>query len=235
MGVWLKLVTAVRGGANEAAEAVADSQALRILDQEIRDAESEISKSEHSLTSIIAKQKLSEKKVHDLMNSIAEHEGYAAQALSQGNEALALEIAEKIADLEQQNETESEFLRQFEASAGNLRHSIQETKKNMRRMKQQIDTVKATQSVQKAQTALASKHLGANSKMKTATESLERIKAKQAHRSAELEAASELALEDSGGDLKAKMAAAGITGTSSGEDVLSRLKAKQVNRLPKQD
>ena len=35
MSVWKKLVTAIKGGANEAAEAVADNQALRILDQEI--------------------------------------------------------------------------------------------------------------------------------------------------------------------------------------------------------
>ncbi|RYD85933.1 MAG: PspA/IM30 family protein, partial [Sphingomonadales bacterium] len=33
MSVWGKLFTALRGGANEAAEAVADSQAMRILDQ----------------------------------------------------------------------------------------------------------------------------------------------------------------------------------------------------------
>ncbi len=44
MSVWKKLITAVRGGANEAAEAVADNQALRILDQEIRDAKEELRK-----------------------------------------------------------------------------------------------------------------------------------------------------------------------------------------------
>ncbi len=234
MSVWLKLVTAVRGGANEAAEAVADSQALRILDQEIREAESEIGKSEHALTSIIAKQKLAQRKVNDFLASITEHEGYAGQALEQGNEALALEIAEKISDLEQQNETEQDFLNQFASSAENLKHSIQETKRNMRRMKQQVDTVKATQSVQKAQSSLASRHLGANSRMKTASESLERIKAKQAQRSAELEAAGELALADSGDDLKAKLKSAGITGSSSGQDVLSRLRAKQIEYNPEQ-
>ena len=41
MSVWKKLVTAIKGGANEAAEAVADNQALRILDQEIREAKEE--------------------------------------------------------------------------------------------------------------------------------------------------------------------------------------------------
>lgn len=42
MNVWSKLLTALRGGANEMGEAVVDSQALRILDQEIRDADLEL-------------------------------------------------------------------------------------------------------------------------------------------------------------------------------------------------
>lgn len=42
MNVWSKLLTALRGGANEMGEAMVDSQALRILDQEIRDADLEL-------------------------------------------------------------------------------------------------------------------------------------------------------------------------------------------------
>ena len=38
MSVWKKLITAVKGGATEAAQSVADSQAIRILEQEIREA-----------------------------------------------------------------------------------------------------------------------------------------------------------------------------------------------------
>ena len=49
MTVWNKLVTALRGAAHEAGEAVTDSQALRILDQEIRDADNDLNKSKESL------------------------------------------------------------------------------------------------------------------------------------------------------------------------------------------
>ena len=38
--IWKKLVTAIRGGASEVGEAIVDSQAIRILDQELRDAQS---------------------------------------------------------------------------------------------------------------------------------------------------------------------------------------------------
>ena len=38
MGIFSKIITAIRGGATEVGEAIVDSQAMRILDQEIRDA-----------------------------------------------------------------------------------------------------------------------------------------------------------------------------------------------------
>ena len=77
-------------------------------------------------------------------------------------------------------------------------------------MEQQIDQVKATESVQRAQVAVSASHMGANSKVKTALDSLERIKAKQEQRSAELSAAEELANDESGSSLDAKLKAAGI-------------------------
>ncbi|PCH63525.1 MAG: phage shock protein A [Gammaproteobacteria bacterium] len=226
MSVWKRLFSAVKGGVNETAEAVADSQALRILDQEIREAKNELRSSEVSLTTILAKQKLSQRKVDDLDKSITEHENYATQALDKGDEALALEIADKIGELETQKENEQSFLNQFASTSTGLRKSIKDAKNNLRRMEQQVDTVKATESVQKAQAAVSSRHLGANSKLKTASESLERIKARQQQRQAEIESAHELAASESGSELEAKLKSAGITGTKSSSDILNRLKAK---------
>jgi phage shock protein A len=50
MSVWQKLITAVKGGANEAAQNVVDGQAIRILEQEIREAKEELRKSDHTQT-----------------------------------------------------------------------------------------------------------------------------------------------------------------------------------------
>ncbi|MCR7759695.1 PspA/IM30 family protein, partial [Pseudomonas aeruginosa] len=55
MTVWSKLLSALRGGANEVGEAIVDSQALRILDQEIRDADVELRKSREALASLLAR------------------------------------------------------------------------------------------------------------------------------------------------------------------------------------
>ena len=155
MNLWSKMLTALRGGMNEAGEAVVDTQALRILDQEVRDASAELKLSKESLVAIIAQQKVAEQKVEALVGSITEYEGYALKALEQKDEALALEIAEKIATLENQKGFEEEAVNGFSTSAARLKAAIASADNNIKRLKQQIDTVKATESVQRAQESVS--------------------------------------------------------------------------------
>ncbi|MCC2614926.1 PspA/IM30 family protein [Aestuariibacter halophilus] len=223
MSVWRKLVTAVKGGATEAAQAVADSQAIRILEQEIREAKEELRKSDHARTQILAKCKLAQQKVDSLQASIREYEEHARKA-AESDRALALECAQRVADLRGEMDTEQQYLDQFKQSEKQLAANISQAKQNLKRLEQQVDMVKATESVQKAQVAVSSRHMGANSKMKTATESLQRIQDRQNMRNAELQAAEELASSESSDDLEKKLAEAGIKGgKQSADDELSRI------------
>jgi phage shock protein A len=216
----------VKGGANEAAQSVVDSQAIRILEQEIREAKEELRKSDHARTQILAKCKLSQQKVDGFNQSIAEYEAHARKAIDTDRE-LALDCAQKVSELKAERDQEQQYLDQFNASEKQLAKNIQQAKANLRRLEQQVDMVKATESVQKAQVAVSSRHLGANSKMKTATESLSRIQEKQKMRTAELEAAEELASSESSDDLEKRLAAAGIKGgQSSADDELARILGK---------
>ena len=228
MNVWSKMLTALRGGANEVGEAVVDSQALRILDQEIRDADVELRKSKEALAEIMAKHKLASDKVAKSAASIAEYEQYALKALDAGNETLAKEVAEKIANLEVEQAREREQAEGFAASVAQLRKAVTQAEGNIKRLKQQVDTVKATESVQKAQMAVAQRYGGSQAKLQTAVESLERIKQKQAERAAKMEASAELAATSVPDDsLEAKLRAAGIKAdNASADSVLARLKDK---------
>jgi len=229
MNIWAKMMTALRGGVNEAGEAIVDIQALRILDQEVREASLALQDSKDSLAEIMARQKVAEGKCSGLKKQIEEHEGYAIKALEQGDEALAHEVAEKIADLENQLTQETEAAEGFTASANKMRTAIKQTERNIKRLKQQVDTVKATENVQRAQAAVAERHSGSHSKMRTAMDSLDRIKEKQALKSAQMSAASELAEETSDASLQTKLEEAGITSNSSNADsILERLKNKSL-------
>lgn len=228
MSIWAKVATAVRGGVNEAGEAIVDNQALRILDQEIRDADSDLNKSKVALTEIIAKRKLADKKVESVKSSLAEYEGYAMEALKKGDETLAVEISEKIAGLETELSGEDGLAKSFSDSEAQLRRAVSQTEGNLKRLKQQVDTVKATEKVQRAQAAVAARNSGSDSSMRGAVDSLERLKTRQAERAAKFEAANELAESTEEVSLEAKLKAAGIVdGGASGSDVLARLKAKQ--------
>ncbi|XOV79397.1 MAG: PspA/IM30 family protein [Aestuariibacter sp.] len=226
MSVWRKLVTAVKGGVTEAAESVADNQAVRILEQEIREAKEELRKSDHARTQILAKCKLAQQKVDSLQKSISEYEEHARKAID-SDKQLALDCAQRVAELNAQLETEMTYLQQFQNSEKQLARNISQAKGNLRRLEQQVDMVKATESVQKAQVAVSSRHMGANSKMKTATESLSRIQEKQKMRAAELEAAEELAAGEDSDDLEKRLKDAGVKGgKSSAEDELARILGK---------
>lgn len=228
MNIWSKMITALRGGVNEAGEAVVDSQALRILDQEVRDASEELKQSKNSLAEIMARQKLAEEKSANLKKKIEEHEGYAIKALEKGDESLAREVAENIADFENQQDQEADSAESFAQSAVKLRTAIKQTERNIKRLKQQVDTVKATENVQRAQAAVAERHSGSHSKLRTAMDSLERIKEKQALKEAQMTAASELAEEAAETSLHAKLEEAGITPEShSADEILARLKNKK--------
>jgi phage shock protein A len=213
MNVWSKMMTALKGGVNEAGEAVVDSQALRILDQEVREAS-------HGLQD-------SEEKCTGLKKQAEEHEGYAIKALEKDDESLAYEVAQKIADLENQLVHEMEAATGFRASAEKIRTAIKQTDRNLKHLKQQVDTVKATENVQRAQAVVAERHSGSHSKMRTAMDSLDRIKEKQALKSAQMSAASELAEETSEVSLQEKLEKAGITASgNNADDILERLKSK---------
>ncbi len=228
MNIWAKMMTALRGGVNEAGEAIVDSQALRILDQEVRDSAEELKHSKNALAEIMARQKLAQEKCANLEKQVAEHEGYAVKALDKGDEALAHEVAQKIAGFENQLAQEKEAAEGYAKSANDLRSAITHTERNLKRLKQQVDTVKATENVQRAQAAVAERYSGSSSKMRTAMDSLERIKEKQALKAAQMNAASELAQETSDDSLQTKLEEAGIAPSgSSADDILERLKAKR--------
>ena len=232
MSIWSKVMTALRGGVNEAGEAIADTQALRILDQEIRDAEEELNNCRDSLAEMMARQKVAEQKWTTLDAKITEFEDYAIQALEKSDESLALELAEKIADLEKQRNTEQSACDEYTNNVNSLRHAVKKADAEIKHLKHQVDAVRATENVQRAQAAVAQRHSDSNSRLSTAMDSLERIKEKQGLKSAQLNAAQELAEEVSDDSLNNRLEAAGITSDNlNGDTVLARLKSKLTLRI----
>lgn len=221
-----RLWTALRGHTNKALEDAADTQALTILDQNIRDAKTEIQQCGQSLHSIAAKRKMSQNKVDSFNADIDKYTQSAAEH-AESNRELALECAQRVGELEDLKASEQNILNSYLKNEETLKSNLSTAKNNLRMLEQQVDQVKATQAVQKAQVAASTHFNGGNSKVKTALDSLERIKQKQAEKEAAIDAASELAELESGSDLDAKLRKASGGNAGSSEDMLAKILANK--------
>ena len=205
--LWRRLVVAVRGGIGELGEAIAESQALRILDQEIRDADAELVRARIELGELRAHYKVALDRQQAAAARVAEYEGYALKALKARDEALAREVAAKVAQLEQQRDAEAAEAERHKTRIEAARKAIAQQESSMRRLRK--------------------RGLQAGGRAQTALQALERIRRRQAERGARLDVEAE---SDDGDDaLAEKLRRAGILDNDNdGADaVLARLKRRR--------
>ena len=226
MSMWSKLFALIRGGAYDAGATVVDANALRILDQEIRDADSALGKARDNLSALVARRRILEKEVAGFRDQVTKYEGSARAALSKGDETLAREVAQRIADLEQEANLKAPQLEEMKVAEEKMHQVIAATQQKVENLRREIDVVKVNESVQRAQASVAASGTGANAALGSAADSLKRIKERQAIAEEKFKAAGELEDKRTGADLDAKLRNAGILpGQSSADDILARLSA----------
>jgi len=233
MSIFTKLITLFRGTAHEAGAAVVDANALRILDQEIRDADTALGRARDDLATLVAKRRMIEKELKNLSDQASRYESSARAALAKGDEALAMEVAQRISELESEVATKSPQLAEMQSAEERMHKNIATTQQRVENLRREIDVVKVNDSVQRAQAAVASQGAGASARLGSAADSLKRIKERQAIADEKFKAAGELEDRRTGADLDAKLQAAGILpGHTSAGDVLARLKAPAGEPMP---
>lgn len=220
MSIFRKLSAAVRGHANEFAEEIVDANALTILDQEIRDASNELDNSKRALADIMGKKKVQENKLSGLRSEISRYENHA-MTLSE-DDPLFVEVCTKIETLETQAQPIESLIGQLSVSETQLKKAISQAESNLTSLRSQVDTVRATAQVQKAQEAVSSKFAGNNASLASARGSLDRIREKQAAKAAQLEAAQEVS-NIGVDDLDVRLSKASV-----GSSVADRIRAKRL-------
>ena len=231
MGFLSKLFTGARGAVNEAGEKAVDANALRILDQELRDAATANGKAKDQLAQIIGKKKVAEQKLDGLQADYERRMAQVRAALDKGDEDLARDVAGAVKQIEEQGRAEQGIIETYDKTAEDLRGAIRDNDRKIEALRREVETVKANEALVKAQSAVAGQHAGSNNALGNAAESLQKIKERQAAQRARIEAADELAID--GGDLDARLAKAGISDHSGGsvDDVLALAKGGEVKKL----
>jgi phage shock protein A len=233
MAIIEKLFTLIRGTATEAGQSIVDANALKILDQEIRDADNALQQSRTDLTKLMAERSVANNKLTDKLAKLQEYNTYIPQLLAKGQRDLALEVSGKIAALEGDVAEDQKIIADMDTNIARLQTSIKQAEMTVDRLKRQVDTVKATASVQRAQESIASKASGSNARLRTAVDSLDRIKQQQELKSAQIDAANQLEAQANGGELEQKLQAAGIVpGGQAAEDILARFEKPATPALP---
>ncbi|NQF21705.1 PspA/IM30 family protein, partial [Enterobacter hormaechei] len=173
---------------------------------------------------------LSNDKLSELRERKQYLESRAIEGMSKNIDAALLnEVAEEIARLENTITREAQVLESLETSRNNIEKAVAITSQRINQFEQQLEVVKATEAMQRAQQAVTTSTIGATSNVTTAAESLKRLQTRQAERQARLDAAAQLEKVADGRELEEKLAQAGVgtTGTSSAQAVLERLKLTQ--------
>lgn len=228
MSILKKIFTAIKGGAREAGEAIIDKNSIRIFEQEIKDAETELENAKKGLTEVLAKEMQAARQVKNLTADVEKHEQYASQALEKNNEELALEIAQKIAEIQTELDIQVKSQNSFAEHAKRLKDMIKKSNKALSDMKRQLVMVKTTENVQKATTAITQNYASGSSKLLTAKESLDRIKKKQQNLEDRLAVGETMDNDFNEKSLDAKMKEAGIIeDNNKAQDILAKLKAKK--------
>lgn len=226
MTIWRKLFTLGRAGAHDAAAGVVDANAIKILDQEIRDADTAQGKARDDMAGLVARRRILEKEVASFREQALKYENSARAAVGKGDMDLARQVAQRIADLEQQVSVKEPQIADMRAAEEQLHTAIAATDRRIETLRREVEVVKVNESVQRAQASVAARGAGAGSSLGSAADSLARIKERQAVRGERIKAAGELEDMRTGADLDEKLRLAGIgPGQSSADDILARLSA----------
>ncbi|MCK5902058.1 MAG: PspA/IM30 family protein [Cocleimonas sp.] len=220
MTILQKLNTAFRGGVREMAETVIDANNLRILGQEIYDCEQDINRSKQKLAFIIAEKMQVNRELDRLIDSNKIYEQSIVMLLGKGDEARAVEMAQRIAEQDSMIEQKQSHFDQLQEHEQSLQGLLKKMVVGLERFKNEYKMAKATANRQQAQAILSKS--SPQSRFNAMQESLDRVQEKQQGTSDQMDAMAQVdaALSTESIDsLNPQQATA--------NDILQRIKAKQ--------
>ncbi|MCU0903148.1 MAG: PspA/IM30 family protein [Tabrizicola sp.] len=219
------IITLVRGRSHDAAQAVADANALSILRQQLRDAAGGVEAARRSVAVVMAYAERERKSLPRINAQIADLEGRAIAALAQGRDDLATEAAAAIAHLEAERTTTETALATYETDIARLREELSGAELRLRDLKRGLQLADAAQ---KSQTVRGVVSRPVTASLAEAEATLSRLQSRQLHAEATAIAVVELSAGQSAEAISARLAAAGC-GPAIRPDaaaVLERLKQK---------
>ena len=228
MSVLKRLIEAVRGGARDIAELISSGSGISTLEQDLMAVQTSLFDVKQELTDAMTQQMHSSRQLVTLKMQIAELATEVNNALDQGDEATALALAEKIAELEGDLEEESLTQKVFLGHVARLKSLVHKTERQISDYERQLTMVKTAESLQKASDAISKNYASSSTRMQSARETLEQIKQRQQRTIDLMEAEQEVESTLGEKTLEQQFEMAGITEAKmNARSVLDRIKSER--------
>ncbi|MES3021921.1 MAG: PspA/IM30 family protein [Pseudomonadota bacterium] len=227
MAVFSKILTMLRGDVRSIGQSIVDNNASTIYEQEIVEAKAHVAAARQDLTGVMAKEMQATREIERLAKEMSRYELLAIEAMQKKQDALAEDVAQKVADIEQAVVEQTAARDEFAGHIVRLKGLIRTAETTLRDHERELAMAKTTESVYKATATISNSMGSSGSKLMSAKESLERIKQRHQDMADRMEAADVLEGEMGNQALERKLAAAGIGETASRKaQVMARLQAR---------
>ncbi len=219
------ITTLIRGQASEAEQSIADANALPLLRQQIRDASFSVKRSRHAVAVAIANQKQEEERAADIANRLKDLETRALAAIDAGDDAIATEAAQAIAELEMEKTACNQSLSRTHQEIERLKAEISKSQMRLRDIERGQRVAVATERAQKLSGISPAQN---TSSLHDAEDTLKRLEQRQKNASLVAKAEQELEQVNCADNLTERMAKKGFGKPleTSADMVLQRLKSK---------
>lgn len=148
--IFNSVVSAVKGGAFKIGEEIVDENKLVIFEQKIRDGEGAIMKTENALTDVIASIKGEEREIENIDMRIAQNGEIIKGCLKKERKDLAIQVAEKVASLEDELESREISLKKLKKAEEVIRDKRLQMNDKLNEMRRNIILFKSKESVNNA-------------------------------------------------------------------------------------
>lgn len=223
----LKIVTTLlRGAASDAEEALFDANAIRVLEQQLRDAAGSLEHARRELACAMAHQASEERAVAALEARIGSLEAAARDALDAAREDLATEVATVIAATEDERALRKASVEKFAADVRRLKQLSEDGRLRLADLRRGLEMARAQEALRRAGASGRRALSVGTGALREAEATLVRIRDVQAREEDIAAALDELDSRESGRDLTDRLAAAGFGSVkkTNPADVLARLK-----------
>lgn len=227
MSIWTKVNTLLRASAEEPVTKRVDADAVRIFEQELRDAEQAMGRSRRQLACLMAEKKFLQRDNDSLQLGIRQREDQATEALTKGHQDLAVELAATIAEDENLLTRQQQHLDRLQQQETRLRRQLRDIARARRHYQSELRTARATRSEGRVTVELRGYRDGMSDQLASIDQSIARIRARQEHLHAMDDALTEPDHNPGNQSLDDRLRAAGIdTGDQRASRVLERIRSR---------